>query len=157
MAMNEVKEIKQESNPAVDILVRELESLDQNAFPALHALAESELFRLRGGIADSIEIVDNKRVKIRAKVNIPTEQYPYINFVGKLLGPGGQTLRSIQEETKTKMAILGSGSLRDETKEKELLSNGDPKYQHLKQRLHLQIDSLATPVESYYRLSHALS
>ena len=116
-----------------------------------------ELFRLRGGITDILDVVDNKRVKIRAKVTIPIEQYPSINFVGKLLGPGGQTLRSIQEETRTKMAILGHGSLRDEAKEKELLSGGDPKYQHLKQPLHLQIDCLAPPAEAYYNISHALA
>lgn len=116
-----------------------------------------ELFRLRGGIADSLDIIENRRVKVRSKVNIPTEQYPHINFVGKLLGPGGQTLRQIQDETRTKMAILGTGSLRDENKEKELLSSGDPKYQHLKQPLHLQIDCLAPPAEAYYNISHALA
>ncbi|VDQ10004.1 unnamed protein product [Trichobilharzia regenti] len=117
----------------------------------------AELFRLRGGIADSFDLVSNKPVKVRAKIEIPQAQFPAINFVGKLLGPGGQTLRAVQETTKTKMAILGSGSLRDEAKEKELLANGDPKYQHLKQKLHLQIDSLGPPSESCYRLAHALA
>lgn len=116
-----------------------------------------ELFRLRGGIAESIDLVSNRQVKIRVKVDIPQTQYPTVNFVGKLLGPGGSTLRAVQESTKTKMAILGAGSLRDEAKERELLSNGDPKYQHLKQKLHLQVDSLAPPAEAYYRLSHALA
>uniref|UniRef100_A0A5K3FIY4 KH domain-containing protein n=1 Tax=Mesocestoides corti TaxID=53468 RepID=A0A5K3FIY4_MESCO len=151
------EERKAENAQAVEVLSREVQNLDENSFPTLKSIGENELFRLRGGISDTLDVVDNKRVKIRAKVNIPVEQYPTINFVGKLLGPGGQTLRSIQEETRTKMAILGHGSLRDEAKEKELLSGGDPKYQHLKQPLHLQIDCLAPPAEAYYNISHALA
>ncbi|KAF6777991.1 KH domain containing RNA binding signal [Paragonimus kellicotti] len=152
-----IGEPRPEQTATVEALVRELKNLDEAAFPALHALAENELFRLRGGIADSIDIVSNRQVKIRAKIEIPTTQYPGFNFVGKLLGPGGQTLRATQESTKTKMAILGAGSLRDDSKERELLSSGDPKYQHLKQKLHLQVDSLAPPSEAYYRLSHAIA
>ncbi|KAM7542452.1 hypothetical protein Aperf_G00000018587 [Anoplocephala perfoliata] len=151
------EERKAENAQAVEVLSREVQSLDENTFPTLKSIGENELFRLRGGIADSLDVVDNKRVKIRAKVTIPVEQYPTINFVGKLLGPGGSTLRTIQEETHTKMAILGRGSLRDEAKEKELLSGGDPKYQHLKQPLHLQIDCLAPPADAYYNISHALA
>ncbi|KAF4524220.1 hypothetical protein B566_EDAN006468 [Ephemera danica] len=39
------------------------------------------------------------------------------NFVGKLLGPKGNSLKRLQEETMTKMAILGRGSMRDKQKE----------------------------------------
>ncbi|CAL8094664.1 unnamed protein product [Calicophoron daubneyi] len=152
-----IGEPRPDQTATVEAIVRELKNLDESAFPAIHALAENELFRLRGGIAESIDIVSNRQVKIRARVEIPQSQYPGVNFVGKLLGPGGQTLRAVQENTKTKMAILGAGSLRDDSKEKELLSSGDPKYQHLKQKLHLQVDSLAPPSEAYYRLSHALA
>ncbi|KAM3183761.1 hypothetical protein ACTXT7_009722 [Hymenolepis weldensis] len=148
---------KAENAQAVEVLSREVQNLDENTFPTLKSIGENELFRLRGGIADTLDVVDNKRVKIRAKVTIPIEQYPSINFVGKLLGPGGSTLRTIQDETHTKMAILGRGSLRDEAKEKELLSGGDPKYQHLKHPLHLQIDCLAPPADAYYNISHALA
>ena len=38
------------------------------------------------------------------------------NFVGKLLGPKGNTLKRLQEETGCKMAILGKGSMRDKSK-----------------------------------------
>ncbi len=90
-------------------------------------------------------------------MSIPSSQYPSVNFVGKLLGPRGETLRRVQDETHTKMAILGAGSLRDEAKEKELLSSGEAKYQHLKQALHLQIDCLAAPIDAHYNMSHALA
>jgi hypothetical protein len=38
------------------------------------------------------------------------------NFVGKLLGPKGNSLKRLQEDTMTKMAILGRGSMRDKQK-----------------------------------------
>ena len=41
------------------------------------------------------------------------------NFVGKLLGPKGNTFKRLQQNTGTKMSILGRGSMRD--KEKVLL------------------------------------
>lgn len=40
------------------------------------------------------------------------------NFVGKLLGPRGNSLKRLQEETLTKMSILGKGSMRDKAKVK---------------------------------------
>lgn len=36
--------------------------------------------------------------------------------MGKLLGPRGNSLKRLQEETLTKMSILGKGSMRDKTK-----------------------------------------
>lgn len=42
------------------------------------------------------------------------------NFVGKLLGPKGNSLKRLQEETMTKMAILGRGSMRDKAKVRKI-------------------------------------
>lgn len=38
------------------------------------------------------------------------------NFVGKLLGPRGNSMKRLQEETGVKMSILGKGSMRDKGK-----------------------------------------
>jgi len=38
------------------------------------------------------------------------------NFVGKILGPKGNSLKRIQEETGTRMAVFGRGSMRDRQK-----------------------------------------
>ena len=35
------------------------------------------------------------------------------NFVGKLLGPRGNSLKKLQDDTMTKMAVLGRGSMRN--------------------------------------------
>ena len=38
------------------------------------------------------------------------------NFVGKLLGPKGNSMKRLQEDTMTKMAVLGRGSMKDKQK-----------------------------------------
>jgi hypothetical protein len=38
------------------------------------------------------------------------------NFVGKLLGPKGNSMKRLQEETMCKMAVLGKGSMKDRQK-----------------------------------------
>lgn len=38
------------------------------------------------------------------------------NFVGKLLGPKGSTLKQLQLDTGTRMSILGRNSIRDKAK-----------------------------------------
>lgn len=45
--------------------------------------------------------------------------------MGKLLGPRGNSLKRLQEETLTKMSILGKGSMRDKAKVMLIIDNGD--------------------------------
>ncbi|CCE73202.1 Piso0_000229 [Millerozyma farinosa CBS 7064] len=54
-----------------------------------------------------------KPTKISEKFYIPVKQHPEINFVGLLLGPRGNTLRQLQDESGTKLAIRGKGSVKD--------------------------------------------
>lgn len=39
-----------------------------------------------------------------------------VNFVGKLLGPQGSTIKRLQEDTGAKISVLGKGSMRDKNK-----------------------------------------
>ncbi|PAA87679.1 hypothetical protein BOX15_Mlig023338g2, partial [Macrostomum lignano] len=112
--------------------------------------------RVRGGVMDMIDVVNNRKCKVRCRIAIPQDNFPGFNFVGKLLGSGGSTLKKLQEDCNVKMAILGRGSMRDPQKEQEAFESGDPKYQHLKQALHLQIDCVDAPEEAYYRISRAV-
>lgn len=41
---------------------------------------------------------------------------PQFNFVGKILGPQGNTIKRLQEETGAKISVLGKGSMRDKAK-----------------------------------------
>ncbi|GLH06040.1 Protein held out wings [Gryllus bimaculatus] len=79
------------------------------------------------------------------------------NFVGKLLGPKGNSLKRLQEETMTKMAVLGRGSMRDKHKEEELRASTDPKYAHFNDDLHVEITAFAPPAEAHARIAYALA
>ncbi|KAM7372851.1 hypothetical protein PAMP_007746 [Pampus punctatissimus] len=103
-----------------------------------------------------IDVVINKNMKLGQKVLIPVKQFPKFNFVGKLLGPRGNSLKRLQEDTLTKMSILGKGSMRDKEKEEELRQSGEAKYHHLNEDLHVLIEVFAPPAEAYARMGHAL-
>ncbi|KAI1291774.1 Splicing factor 1 [Halotydeus destructor] len=51
--------------------------------------------------------------KISEKVLIPQEEYPDINFVGLLIGPRGNTLKSMERDTTAKIIIRGKGSVKE--------------------------------------------
>ena len=77
--------------------------------------------------------------------------------MGKLLGPRGSSLKKLQEETMTKMAVLGRGSMRNKQQEEELRSSSDPKHAHLREDLHVEITAFASPAEAHARLAFALT
>ncbi|KAI9469999.1 MAG: hypothetical protein EXX96DRAFT_588374 [Benjaminiella poitrasii] len=58
--------------------------------------------------------VDYKRpTKAQEKVYIPAKEFPEINFIGQLLGPRGNTLKSMEAETGAKISIRGRGSIKE--------------------------------------------
>ncbi len=112
----------------------------------------------------------------------PTYILPFFslqfNFVGKLLGPKGNSMKRLQEETMTKMAVLGRGSMRNKqqvrtntklesvcflqeipqsSQEQELRNSSEPKYAHLSDDLHVEITAFAPPSEAHARIAYALA
>ncbi|XP_008182076.1 KH domain-containing, RNA-binding, signal transduction-associated protein 2-like [Acyrthosiphon pisum] len=114
-----------------------------------------------GGKSESIrrmvDITRDKPIKVSIRVAVPVRDHPKFNFVGKLLGPKGNSLKRLQEDTITKMAILGRGSMRDRNKEEKLRNSGDPKFSHLKDDLHVEITAFAPPAEAHARIAYALT
>lgn len=102
-------------------------------------------------------VVTEDIVKLSEKVIVPVKEYPKFNFVGKLLGPRGNTLKRLQQATQTRMSVLGSGSTRDKEKEEELKNSDDPKHEHLKEPLHVLIEVEAPRSEAHARLAAALA
>eukprot|EP00074_Homo_sapiens_P089599 XP_016865824.1 KH domain-containing, RNA-binding, signal transduction-associated protein 2 isoform X2 [Homo sapiens] len=143
-------------------LMAEKDSLDPSFVHASRLLAEEiEKFQGSDGKKEDeekkyLDVISNKNIKLSERVLIPVKQYPKFNFVGKLLGPRGNSLKRLQEETGAKMSILGKGSMRDKAKEEELRKSGEAKYAHLSDELHVLIEVFAPPGEAYSRMSHAL-
>ncbi|XP_076830445.1 KH domain-containing, RNA-binding, signal transduction-associated protein 2 isoform X2 [Brachyhypopomus gauderio] len=143
-------------------LMAEKESLDPSFIHAMRLLAEEiekyegDELRKDGDVKKYLDVISNKNIKLSERVLIPVQQYPKFNFVGKLLGPRGNSMKRLQEETGAKMSILGKGSMRDKGKEEELRKSGEAKYAHLSNDLHVLIEVFAPPGEAYSRMSHAL-
>ncbi|XP_020292760.1 KH domain-containing, RNA-binding, signal transduction-associated protein 2-like isoform X2 [Pseudomyrmex gracilis] len=104
-----------------------------------------------------VDIYREKPVRVSVKVLVPVREHPKFNFVGKLLGPKGNSLKRLQEETMCRMAVLGRGSMKDRQKEEEFRNSLDPKYAHLMDDLHVEITALAPPAEAYARIAFALA
>ncbi|XP_070498825.1 uncharacterized protein [Chironomus tepperi] len=104
-----------------------------------------------------IDITRDKPIKITVRVAVPVRDHPKFNFVGKLLGPKGNSLKRLQEDTMCKMSVLGRGSMRDRKKEEELRLSGEYKYSHLSEDLHVEIQTFAPPAEAHARIAYALA
>ena len=59
--------------------------------------------------------------KVESVLKVPVDIYPQVNFVGRIIGPGGSTLKGIQEVTQTRISILGKGSQRDKKKVQQFI------------------------------------
>ncbi|XP_072378338.1 uncharacterized protein [Diabrotica undecimpunctata] len=144
-------------------LLAEKLSIDQHKLPNAIRLLEQEVIKTqsigRAPLRDMkyVDIYREKPIRVIVKVLVPVREYPKFNFVGKLLGPKGNSMKRLQEETMCKMAVLGRGSMRDRAREDELRNSLDPKYSHLMDDLHVEISALGPPAEAHARVAFALA
>ncbi|EXB75319.1 KH domain-containing protein [Morus notabilis] len=73
------------------------------------------------------------------RLEIPVDTYPNFNFVGRLLGPRGNSLKRVEATTGCRVYIRGKGSIKDPDKEEKL--RGRPGYEHLNEPLHILIEA----------------
>ncbi|KAI7895135.1 uncharacterized protein EV154DRAFT_536231 [Mucor mucedo] len=67
---------------------------------------------------------DYKRpTKTQEKVYIPDKEFPEINFIGQLIGPRGNTLKSMESESGAKISIRGRGSVKEGKSRTDAASN----------------------------------
>ncbi|KAL5201930.1 hypothetical protein ABZP36_012882 [Zizania latifolia] len=78
-------------------------------------------------------------VKKILRLEIPTDAYPNFNFIGRLLGPRGNSLKRIEASTGCRVFIRGKGSIKDPNKEEQL--KGRVGYEHLDDPLHILIEA----------------
>ncbi|KAK1362429.1 KH domain-containing protein [Heracleum sosnowskyi] len=83
-------------------------------------------------------------VKRTIRVDIPVDHYPNFNFVGRLLGPRGNSLKRVEATTDCRVLIRGRGSIKDPVKEE--IMRGKPGYEHLNEPLHILVEA-ELPVE----------
>uniref|UniRef100_A0A8D0HKU4 KH domain-containing, RNA-binding, signal transduction-associated protein 1 n=1 Tax=Sphenodon punctatus TaxID=8508 RepID=A0A8D0HKU4_SPHPU len=156
-----VKPVEPE-NKYLPELMAEKDSLDPSFTHAMQLL-QAEIEKIQKGESSKkdeeenyMDLFSHKNMKLKERVLIPVKQYPKFNFVGKILGPQGNTIKRLQEETGAKISVLGKGSMRDKGKEEELRKGGDPKYAHLNMDLHVFIEVFGPPCEAYALMAHAM-
>lgn len=132
----------------------------ENQYPLAQKLIDDALEKVHttGRIPTREQYADvyqQKTIKLSQKVHVPIKEK--FNYVGKLLGPKGNSLRRLQEETQCKIVILGRFSMKDRAREEELRNSTDTKYAHLNLPLHVEISTIAPPAEAYARVAYALA
>ena len=148
----------------IEELRQEKGVLDPNDFQHAIRLLDTEINNVRANNNEGYEEsappkkmrYEEEIVKLSEKIMLPIEDYPRFNFVGKLLGPKGSTMKAIQGISKTKISILGRGSTRNKEKEEELCQSDDPKNEHFKEALHIIIHVKAPRSEAHERLANCL-
>ncbi|XP_068644042.1 KH domain-containing protein At5g56140-like isoform X2 [Aristolochia californica] len=83
-------------------------------------------------------------VKKTVRVDIPVDKYPNYNFVGRLLGPRGNSLKRVEASTECRVLIRGRGSIKDPSREE--MMRGKQGYEHLNEPLHILLEA-ELPVE----------
>ncbi|XP_077239260.1 KH domain-containing protein At2g38610-like [Tasmannia lanceolata] len=78
-------------------------------------------------------------IKKIMRLEIPVDTYPNFNFVGRLLGPRGNSLKRVEASTGCRVYIRGKGSIKDPDKEDKL--RGRPGYEHLNDPLHILVEA----------------
>ncbi|KAH8374127.1 hypothetical protein KR200_010205 [Drosophila serrata] len=155
-------QINEKANEYIRDCMAERNRMDRK-FPIAEKLLDGEIEKVQttGRIPSReqkyADIYREKPLRISQRVLVPIREHPKFNFVGKLLGPKGNSLRRLQEETLCKMTVLGRNSMRDRVKEEELRSSKDPKYAHLNSDLHVEISTIAPPAEAYARIAYAMA
>lgn len=96
----------------VNELKDELGQLEQIEVKLLntHRILTEEIKRAEGGggkkVIPTVEAHHNRPQGVAVKVKIPQNEYPKFNFVGKLLGPKGMSLKRLQEETGSSFIVV---------------------------------------------------
>ena len=126
---------QEEINPASNLIVN---YSDQKILKK-----NRKIYWMRGRKNDKmVQNLESKCPRINLKSSIdpfpshmPTDKYPTFNFVGRIVGPRGRTIKEIEQKTGVKILIRGRGSMKDSNLEE--LRRGKPNYEHLLDKLHV--------------------
>lgn len=135
-------------------LTAEKNSLEET-HPLSAKLLSDEIDRLHSG-TDNFNFIElhHTKTKVEYRVKIPVKEFPQVNFVGKILGQGGENVKRLQEATGVRIAVLGRGSMKDKAKAEALRQQGG-KYSHLNHDLHVWFEAVGHPIDCYQRIAHA--
>lgn len=135
-----------------------------NVMIHVNRLLEDEIQRVRATLIH-IDGASNQRTQLELpepsgqivqrsrKLFVPVDKYPEMNFIGRIIGPRGLTIRELEVDCGCKLYIRGKGSLRD--KEKEAKCRGQANWEHLSEDLHVLICAEDTEARAEARVEYA--
>ncbi|OAY45040.1 KH domain-containing protein At1g09660/At1g09670 isoform X2 [Manihot esculenta] len=107
-------------------------------------------------------------IKRVVRLDVPVDKYPNYNFVGRILGPRGNSLKRVEAMTECRVYIRGKGSVKDSVKvlpqialpqlslmEEKLKDK--PGYEHLNEPLHVLVEAEFPEDIINARLDHAIT
>ncbi|CAM6093834.1 unnamed protein product [Calypogeia fissa] len=92
-------------------------------------------------------------VKKTQRIEVPVDKHPNFNFVGRILGPRGNSLKRVEATTGCRVLIRGRGSIKDGAKEDKMRDK--PGFDHLNEPLHLLVEAELPANVVDKQLSHA--
>ncbi|XP_072970726.1 KH domain-containing protein At1g09660/At1g09670-like [Typha angustifolia] len=84
-------------------------------------------------------VVNSPTVKKVVRLDVPVDKFPNYNFVGRLLGPRGNSLKRVEATSQCRVYIRGRGSVKDSSQEEKLRDK--PGYEHLNEPLHVLVEA----------------
>ncbi|KAK9167716.1 hypothetical protein Scep_002907 [Stephania cephalantha] len=100
-------------------------------------------------------VANSSIVKKVIRLDVPVDDFPSYNFVGRLLGPRGNSLKRVEATTQCRVYIRGRGSVKDSVKEEKLRDK--PGYEHLNEPLHVLVEAEFPADEIDAHLDQAVS
>lgn len=136
----------------------ELAALDPSASPAIFKYLTKELEN-RKTVKANPEYIRSYggKVTLVQKIFVNVDEAPEDNWVGKILGFKGKHFREIAGVANVKLAIQGRGSSKtDDIEEEEKLIDGKTQNEHLKEPLHVRVESCSFPSRAWRNMQYAI-
>lgn len=102
-----------------------------------------ELIRINPSYLPPPDYVKQKPFR---KLYIPVKEYPMYNFIGLLIGPRGNTQRSMEQEYGVKISIRGKGSVKDGRKPKMSPDDDDELHVHIQAETEANVERAAAVI-----------
>uniref|UniRef100_A0A914YKC3 K Homology domain-containing protein n=1 Tax=Panagrolaimus superbus TaxID=310955 RepID=A0A914YKC3_9BILA len=138
---------------------RNLLSASPSVYPQIQRLVDLEIWRIRQKLFQDdfnidlqLPLPDGEKSTLTEKVFLPCKKYPEVNFVGRIIGPRGQTAKQIETATGCKVMIRGKGSMREGDRSPRARTH----IEHLEEDLHVLLHCDDTPNRARVRINKAI-
>jgi len=138
---------------------RSLISSSPSMYPQIQRLVDLEIWRIRQKLFEDdfnidlqLPLPDGEKATLVEKVFLPCKKYPEVNFVGRIIGPRGQTAKQIENATGCKVMIRGKGSMREGDRSPRARNQ----VEHLEEDLHVLLHCDDTPDRARIRIKKAI-